>query len=46
MFVRVNQNKGVNQNKKKAVKLMWVTVVTRFLLKDNFSKQQFVQKIV
>ena len=25
-------------------KLMWVTVVTRFLLKDNVLKLQFVQK--
>ena len=30
--------------KKETVKLMGVTVITRFLLRDNVSKKQFVQR--
>ena len=40
----MNLYKGENKKKKETGKLMRVTVVTRFLLKDNVSKQQFVQK--
>ena len=43
IFARVKQYEGWTK-KMKTGKLIWVTVVTRFLLKDNVPKQHIVQK--